>query len=114
MSETEQAKEAWHVAMAMPDVAAMIAEDARENLGGLDVVSVGSVFAREIQGVQCHAVVAIVPDRDGKDFVPNQVILDVTQNYTVASVNRMTLISCLEDAMPAEPGYTVTPDCLGV
>jgi hypothetical protein len=44
-----------------------------------------------------HAVVAIVPDRDGKDFVPNQVILDVTQNYTVASVNRMTLISCLED-----------------
>jgi hypothetical protein len=48
------------------DIAAGIAKDARENLGGLDVVSVGSVFAREIQGVMCHLVVAIVPDRDGK------------------------------------------------
>jgi hypothetical protein len=45
----------------------------------------------------CHAVVAIVPDRDRKDFVPSQVILDVMQNYTVAAVNRMTLISCLEE-----------------
>jgi hypothetical protein len=97
MSETEQAEATWRIAMALPDAAAMIAKDARENLGGVEVVSVGSVFAREIQGVQCHAVVAIVPDRDGKDFVPSQVILDVTRNYTVACVNRMTLISCLED-----------------
>jgi hypothetical protein len=50
------------------------------------VVSVGSVFAREIQGVQCYLVVAIVPDRDGKDFVPSQVILDATQNHMVAAV----------------------------
>jgi hypothetical protein len=35
MSETEQAEEAWRIAIAMPDVAAMIANDARENLGGL-------------------------------------------------------------------------------
>jgi hypothetical protein len=49
------------------------------------------VFAREIQGVQCYLVVAIVPDRDGKDFVPSQVILDVTQNHMVAAVNRLTL-----------------------
>jgi hypothetical protein len=48
----------------MPDVAAAIADYARENLGGTDVVSVGLVFAREIQGVMCHMVVAIVPDRD--------------------------------------------------
>jgi hypothetical protein len=65
--------------------------------GGLDVVSVGSVFAREIHGVMCHMVVAIVPDRDGKDFVPTQVILDTAQNYLLASVHRFTLISCLED-----------------
>jgi hypothetical protein len=97
MSETEQAEATWRIAMAMPDVAALIAKDARENLGGVEVVSVGSVFAREIQGVICHAVVAIVPDRDGKDGVPSQVIVDVTQNYTVACVNRMTFISCLED-----------------
>jgi hypothetical protein len=50
----------------------------------------------EIQGVTC-AVVAILPDRDGKDFVPSQVILDTTQNYLVASVNRLTLISSLEE-----------------
>jgi hypothetical protein len=89
------------MALALPHVAAMIAKDARENLGGVEVVSVGSVFAREIQGVQCYLqcylVVAIVPDRDGKDFVPSQVILDVTQNHMVASVNRLTLISCLEE-----------------
>jgi hypothetical protein len=42
MSETEQAEAVWQIAMAMPDVAAMIAEDARENLGGTEVVSVGS------------------------------------------------------------------------
>jgi hypothetical protein len=82
MSEIEQAEAALRMALALPDVAAMIAKDARENLGGLDVVSVGSVFAREIQGVQCYLVVAIVPDRDGKDFVPSQVILDVTQSRT--------------------------------
>ena len=97
MSETEQAEAALRMALAMPDVAAVIAEDARENLGGTEVVSVGSVFAREIQGVQCYLVVAIVPDRDGKDFVPSQVILDVTQNHMVAAVNRLTLISCLEE-----------------
>jgi hypothetical protein len=97
MSEPEQAGEALRLALAMPDVAAMIAEDARENLGGTEVVSVGSVFARQLQGVMCHMVVAIVPDRDGKDFVPRQVILDVTQNYMVASVNRLTLISSLEE-----------------
>jgi hypothetical protein len=97
MTETEQAEAALRMALALPDVAAMIAKDARENLGGVEVVSVGSVFAREIQGVQCYLVVAIVPDRDGKDFVPSQVILDVTQNHMVASVNRLTLISCLEE-----------------
>ena len=97
MSETEQAEAALRMALAMPDVAAVIAEDARENLGGTEVVSVGSVFVREIQGVQCYLVVAIVPDRDGKDFVPSQVILDVTQNHMVAAVNRLTLISCLEE-----------------
>jgi hypothetical protein len=85
------------MALAMPDVAAVIAEDARENLGGTEVVSVGSVFAREIQGVQCYLVVAIVPDRDGTDFVPSQIILDTTQNHMVAAVNRLTLISCLEE-----------------
>jgi hypothetical protein len=70
MSETEQAEAALRMALAMPDVAAVIAKEARENLGGLDVVSVGSVFAREIQGVQCYLVVAIVPDRDGRTLCP--------------------------------------------
>jgi hypothetical protein len=97
MTETEQAEAAWRTAMTMPAVAELIAKDARENLAGVEVVSVGSVFAREIQGVQCYAVVAIVPDRDGKDFVPAEVVLDTSQNYLVASVRRMTLIACLEE-----------------
>jgi hypothetical protein len=41
--------------------------------------------------------VAIVPDRDGTDFVPTEVVLDTSQNYLVASVHRMTLIACLEE-----------------
>jgi hypothetical protein len=44
MTENEQVEAAWRTAMAMPDVAALIAKDAQENLGGLDVLSVGSVF----------------------------------------------------------------------
>jgi hypothetical protein len=48
MSENEQAEAAWRTAMAMPDVAAMIAKDARENLGGLDVVRPGSVALRTV------------------------------------------------------------------
>ena len=46
MSEIEQAEAALRMALALPDVAAMIAKDARENFGGVEVVSVGSVFAR--------------------------------------------------------------------
>jgi hypothetical protein len=34
----------------------------------------------------CYAVAAIVPDRDGKDFVPSEVILDAGQNPLVTSV----------------------------
>jgi hypothetical protein len=50
-----------------------------------------------VQGVQCYAVVAIVPDRDGKDWVPSEVILDTAQNYLAASINRLALIASLED-----------------
>ena len=60
--------------MVTVDVAALIAKDAAENLGGNDVISVGSVFAGQIHGVMCYAVVAIVPDRDGKDFVRSEVV----------------------------------------
>jgi hypothetical protein len=56
MTENEQAEAVWQIAIAMPAVAELIAKDARENLGGTEVVSVGSVFAREIQGVQCYLV----------------------------------------------------------
>jgi hypothetical protein len=41
MSEIEQAEAALRVALAIPDVAAAIADYARENLGGLDVVRRG-------------------------------------------------------------------------
>jgi hypothetical protein len=43
----------------------------RENLAGVDVVSVGPLFAKLTPGGVQYSVVAIVPDRSGKDFVPS-------------------------------------------
>jgi hypothetical protein len=64
----------------LPDmrvVAAAIAEDARENLDGVDVVSVGPLFAEPGPGAVQYSVPVIVPERDRKDFAPFYVMLDV-------------------------------------
>jgi hypothetical protein len=45
----------------------------------------------------CYLVVAIVPDRDGKDFVPSQVMLDIAQDPFMAAVYRTGLIVALEE-----------------
>jgi hypothetical protein len=51
----------------MRDVAAAIAEDAREHFAGVDVISVGPLLAEQKPGFVQYSVV--VPDRGGKDFV---------------------------------------------
>ena len=55
----------------LPDmrvVAAAIAEDARENLDGVDVVSVGPLFAEPGPVAVQYSVPVIVQDRDKKNF----------------------------------------------
>ena len=47
----------------MRDVAAVIATDARENLDGVDVVSVGPLLADPVRGGVQYSAVVIVPER---------------------------------------------------
>src|ERR1700746_2382786 len=44
------------------DVAAVIAKDARENLAGVDVISVGPLYAEQASGGVQYSVVVIVPE----------------------------------------------------
>jgi hypothetical protein len=55
----------------MRDVAAVIAKDARENLAGVDVISVGPLYSEQAPGGVQYSVVVIVPERGGKDFSPS-------------------------------------------
>ena len=55
----------------MRNVAAVIAQDASENLAGVDVVSVGPLFAELALGGMQYRVVVIVPERGGKDITSN-------------------------------------------
>ena len=81
----------------MRDVAAVIATDARENLDGVDVVSVGPLLADPVRGGVQYSAVVIVPERGGKDFVPSFVMLDVAQDPFMATVYRTGLIIALEE-----------------
>jgi hypothetical protein len=76
----------------MRDVAAVIAEDARENLAGVDVVSIDPLCAEQVEGETHYCVVAIVPDRDGKGYVPKHILLGAGPNLALAYVNRAALI----------------------
>ena len=81
----------------MRDVAAVIAPDARENLDGVDVVSVGPLLAEPVPGGVQYSAVVIVAERGGKDFVPSFVMLDVAQDPFMAHVYRTGLIIALEE-----------------
>jgi hypothetical protein len=54
----------------MHNVAAIIAQDARENEAGVDVISIGPVYGEMAPGGVQYSVVVIVPERGGKDFAP--------------------------------------------
>ena len=73
----------------MRDVAAVIAKDARENLAGVDVISVGPLYGELAPGgVAQYSVVVIVPKRGGKDCSWIYVMLDVAQDPFMANVYR--------------------------
>jgi hypothetical protein len=48
---------------------APIAEDALENLSGIDLVSVGPVFGEQAEDGGRFSLVTVVPNRGGNDFV---------------------------------------------
>jgi hypothetical protein len=81
----------------MRDVAARIADYARENLDGVDVVSIGPLYGEPGPGGVQYSVPVIVPQRGGKDFAPYYVMLDVAQDPFMASVYRTGLIVALEE-----------------
>jgi hypothetical protein len=55
----------------MRNVAAVLAKDASENLAGVDVISVGPLYAEQMPGGMQYSVVVIVPERGGTDFAPS-------------------------------------------
>jgi len=74
------------------DIAQGIAKAAQEHLGGLDVMSVGSIFADEYAGDLYLQHYTVLPNREGDDFVTNL----VTLAYIGAHINRTGLIMALE------------------
>jgi hypothetical protein len=85
----------------MRNVAAVIARDASDNLAGVDVISVGPLYADQVPGGTQYSVVVIVPNRDGKDFAPSHVMLDIAQDPFMATVYRTGLIIALEEFLAA-------------
>jgi hypothetical protein len=55
--------------------AAAIADEARENYGGVDVISVGPAVSALTPFGQRYSVMTIIPKRGGQDFVGHDVIL---------------------------------------
>ena len=51
---------------------APIAEDALENLSGIDVVSIGPVFGEQAENGVRFSLVTVVPNRGGNDFVTSR------------------------------------------
>ena len=81
----------------MRAAAAAIADEARENHGGVDVISVGPLFAEPGPGGVQYSAVVIVSERGGKDFVPSFVMLDIAQDPFMATVYRTALIVALKE-----------------
>jgi hypothetical protein len=84
----------------LPDihnVAAIIAQDARENQAGVDVISVGPVYGEPADHVLQFSVMVIVPGRDGDNFAASQIVLDIAQDPFMANAYRVALIVSLEE-----------------
>jgi hypothetical protein len=90
------------------DAAARIAKDARDNLAGIDVVSVSPLLVEQVLGGFQYSIVAIVPDRNGKDFTPSYVLLDISDDPFMAAVYRTALIVALEECRVQIFGDTLT------
>jgi hypothetical protein len=74
-----------------------IATDARANLAGVNVVSVGPLVAEQEPGGVQYSVVVIVPNKTGNDFGSSYVMLDIARDPFMATVYRTALIIALEE-----------------
>ena len=78
-----------------------IANYAREELAGVDMISVGPLFAEPGPGGVQYRLLVIVPEGIGKHFAPNFVMLDIAQDPFMATVYRTAFIVALEDFLAA-------------
>jgi hypothetical protein len=93
MTETE--KQPSLPIMMPADIAQSIVKDAQEHLGGLDVISIGPIFADEYAGDVYLQPNTVLPNREGDDFVTNLATLAYAQDW-LAQVNRTAPIMALE------------------
>jgi hypothetical protein len=83
MTETEQ--QTLPPSRQPADIAAGIAKDGQENLAGLEVVSVGSIFASDVGGELYLQLYIALPNRAGDDFVVHLITLAHVQDIPHAS-----------------------------
>jgi hypothetical protein len=75
--------------------AAALADEARENYGGVEVISVGPPYT-SLTPFDC--VMTIVPERGGQDFVGHDVILvGAERDPMLATIYRIALVIALEE-----------------
>ena len=72
----------------MHDIALGVAKDAQENLGGLDVVSVGPIFADKMGGDLYLQLYAVLPNGAGDDFAVPPITLAHVEHLLLAQINR--------------------------
>jgi hypothetical protein len=82
----------------MRAAAAAIADEARDNHGGVDVIRVGPAVSALTPFGQRYSVMTIIPERGGQDFIGHDVILvGAESDPLLATVYRIALIIALEE-----------------
>jgi len=80
----------------MHNVAAIIAQDARDNQAGVDVISVGPVYGEQVDHGLQYSVMVIVPSRDADNFAASHIMLDIAQDPFMANAYRIASLSTTE------------------
>jgi hypothetical protein len=76
----------------MRAAAQALADEARENYGGVDVISVGPAYTSLTPLGSRYCVMTIIPERGGQDFVGHDVILVGAESAPMlATVYRIAL-----------------------
>jgi hypothetical protein len=70
----------------MHNVAAIIAQDARENQAGVEVISVGPVYGEQADHVLQYSVMVIVPGRDADNFAATHIMLGDAEALPIRSI----------------------------